>query len=171
MNCVKGAELKAFGNSEHPSSLWQLHVDPCVLLREAAKRLFTLLASELGVERLWSGARRTLTDTRWSMTSARLVQLLLVLMNPNLINDQALLERLGVQGSASLAMDFDCKYKEIVLMDEEDLVVERCKSTHAYCAHALQPATSMLELVGCHSTHELVDFMENKLPDMILVRN
>jgi hypothetical protein len=56
------------------------------------------------------------------MTSARLVQLLLVLMNPNLINDQALFKRLGVQGSASLAMDFDCMYEEILLMDEEDLV-------------------------------------------------
>jgi hypothetical protein len=119
---IKGAELKAFGNSEHPSSFWQLHVDPCVLLSEAAMRLFTLVALALGVERLWSGARRTLTDTRWSMTSARLVQLLLVLMNPNLINDQALFERLGVQGSAALAMDFDCMYEEILLMDEENLV-------------------------------------------------
>jgi hypothetical protein len=27
-----------------------------------------------------------------------------------------------VQGSASLAMDFDCMYEEILLMDEEDLV-------------------------------------------------
>jgi hypothetical protein len=43
-------------------------------------------------------------------------------MNPNLIHDQALFERLGVQGSASLAMDFDCMYEEILLMDEEDLV-------------------------------------------------
>jgi hypothetical protein len=45
-------------------------------------------------------------------------------MNPNLIHDQALFERLGVQGSASLAMDFDCMYKleEILLMDEEDFV-------------------------------------------------
>jgi hypothetical protein len=64
-----------------------------------------------------------LADTPQSMTSARLVQLLLVLMDPNLINDQALIERLGVQGSASLAMDFDCIYEEILLMDEEDLVV------------------------------------------------
>jgi hypothetical protein len=54
------------------------------------------------------------------MTSARLVQLLMVLMKPNLINDQALFERLGVQGSA-LAMDFDCMYEEVLLMDEEDL--------------------------------------------------
>jgi hypothetical protein len=44
------------------------------------------------------------------------------LMNPNLIHDQALFERLGVQGSASLAMDFDFMYEEILLMDEEDLV-------------------------------------------------
>jgi hypothetical protein len=119
---IKGAELKAFVNSEHPSFFWQLHVDPCLLLREAAMRLFTLVASALGVKRLWSGARRTLTDTRRSMTSARLAQLLLVVMNPNLINDQALFERLGVEGSASLAMDFDCMYEEILLMDEEDLV-------------------------------------------------
>jgi hypothetical protein len=119
---IKGAELKAFSNSEHPLSFWQLHVDPCVLLREAAKRLFTLVASALGVERRWSRARRPLTDTRRSMTSACLVQLLLVLMNPNLINDQALFERLGVQGSASLAMDFDCINEEIVLMDEDSLV-------------------------------------------------
>jgi hypothetical protein len=43
-------------------------------------------------------------------------------MNPNPIHDQALFERLGVQGSASLAMDFDCMHEEILLMDEEDLV-------------------------------------------------
>jgi hypothetical protein len=43
-------------------------------------------------------------------------------MSPNLIHDQALLVRLGVQGSASLAMDFDCMYEEILLVDEEDLV-------------------------------------------------
>jgi hypothetical protein len=61
-------------------------------------------------------------DTRQSMTSACLVQLLLVLMNPNLITHQALFEQLGVQGSASLAMDFDCMHEEILLMDEEDLV-------------------------------------------------
>jgi hypothetical protein len=40
-------------------------------------------------------------------------------MNPNLIHDQALFERLFVQGSASLAMDFDCMYEEILLMDED----------------------------------------------------
>jgi hypothetical protein len=119
---IKGAELKAFSNSEHPSSFWQLHVDPCVLLREAAKRLFTLVASALGVERRWSRACRPLTDTHRSMTSPCLVQPLLVLMNSNLINDQALFERLGMQGSASLAMDFDRIYEEILLMDEEDLV-------------------------------------------------
>jgi hypothetical protein len=56
------------------------------------------------------------------MASARLVQLLMVLMNPNLINGQALFERLGVQGSASLAKDFDCMYEEILLINEEDLV-------------------------------------------------
>jgi hypothetical protein len=43
-------------------------------------------------------------------------------MIPNVIHGQALFERLGVQGSASLAMDFDCMYEEILLMDEEDLV-------------------------------------------------
>jgi hypothetical protein len=73
----------------------------------------------LGVERLWSGARRTLSDTIPLMTLARLIQLLLVLMNLNLINDQALFERLGVQGSA---MDFDCMYEEILPVDEEPVL-------------------------------------------------
>jgi hypothetical protein len=56
-------------------------------------RLFTLQASALDVERLWSGARRTLTDTRQSITSTRLVKLLLFMMNGSLLND-AMLEQL-----------------------------------------------------------------------------
>jgi hypothetical protein len=60
------------------------------------------------------------------MTSVRLIQLLLVLMNPNLINDQALFERLGVQGSASLP-HFDDMYEEILLLDDEDLVAAQEK--------------------------------------------
>jgi hypothetical protein len=61
-----------------------------VLLREAAMRLFALVASALGMEWLWAGAHKALTDTRRSMISANLIQQLLVLMSPNLINDQAL---------------------------------------------------------------------------------
>jgi hypothetical protein len=96
---IKGAELKALCNSKHPSSFWQLHVDPCVLLHASVLRLLALVASAPGVERLWSGARRTLTDTCRPMTSAQLIQLLQESMNPTLINDQALFERLGVHGS------------------------------------------------------------------------
>jgi hypothetical protein len=51
------------------------------------------------------------------MTSARLIKLF-----PNLINDQAVFEGLGVQGSASLPNDFDDMYEEILLVDEENLV-------------------------------------------------
>jgi hypothetical protein len=34
---IKGAELQAFGSLEHPSSFWQLHVVPCVLLQWATR--------------------------------------------------------------------------------------------------------------------------------------
>jgi hypothetical protein len=117
---IKASDLSAVGNAEQPSTFWQLACNPDVVLREAAMRLFTLLA--LGVERLWSGARRTLTDTRRSMSSARLVELLLVKMNAALLNDDFLLERLGVHGSAVQAVEFDDLYEEGLLMDEEDLV-------------------------------------------------
>jgi hypothetical protein len=96
-----------------------------MVLRDAAMRLFALLASALGVETLWSGARSTLTDTRRSMSSKRLVELLVVKMhhmNASLLNDDAVLERLGVHGSAVQALDFDDLYEEVLLMDEEDLV-------------------------------------------------
>jgi hypothetical protein len=119
---IKTSELAAVGDAEHPSMFWQLACNPDVVLRDAAMRLFTLLASALGVERLWSGARSTLTDTRPSMSSTRLVELLLVKMNAGVLNDDAMLERLGVHGSAVQALDFDDLYEEVVLMDEEDLV-------------------------------------------------
>jgi hypothetical protein len=73
-----------------------------VVVRDAAMRLFTLWPSALGVERLWSGARRTLTDTRESMSFSRLVELLLVKLDAGLLNDNALMERLGLHGSAVL---------------------------------------------------------------------
>jgi hypothetical protein len=68
---IKASDLSAIGDAEQPSTFWQLACNPDVVLREAAMHLFTLLASALEVERLWSGARRTLTDTRRSMSSAR----------------------------------------------------------------------------------------------------
>jgi hypothetical protein len=119
---IKTSELSAVGDAEHPSTFWQLACNPEVVLRAAAMRLFTLLALALGVERLWSGARSTLTDTRRSMSSTRLVELLPLKMNAGLLNDDAMLERLGVHGSAVQALDFDDLYEEILLMDEEDLV-------------------------------------------------
>jgi hypothetical protein len=119
---IKTSELAAVGDAEHPSTFWQLACHPDVVLRDAAMRLFTLLASALGVERLWSGARSTLTDTRRSMSSTRLVELLLVKMNAGVLNDDAMLECLGVHGSVVQALDFDDLYEEVLLMDEEDLV-------------------------------------------------
>jgi hypothetical protein len=83
---------------------------------------FALLAWELEVERLWSGARRTLTDTSRSMSFAHLVEQLLVKMNAGFLNDDALMEHLGVHGSAVQALDFDDLYEEVLFMDEEDLV-------------------------------------------------
>jgi hypothetical protein len=52
------------------------------------------------------------------MTSAHVMQLLLVLMSPNIINHPGLFERLGVQGNLSLAMHLDSMHEEILLMDE-----------------------------------------------------
>jgi hypothetical protein len=56
------------------------------------------------------------------MASARLVELLLVMMITGLHVDDAMLECLGVRGSAVQALDFDGMYEEILLMDEVDLV-------------------------------------------------
>jgi hypothetical protein len=55
------------------------------------------------------------------MSSTRLIELLLVMMNAGLLHDDAMLERLGVRGSGVQALDFDV-YEEILLMDEEALV-------------------------------------------------
>jgi hypothetical protein len=59
---IKASDLSAVGDAEQPSTFWQLACNPDVVLREAAMRLFTLSASALGVQRLWSEARRTLTQ-------------------------------------------------------------------------------------------------------------
>jgi hypothetical protein len=54
---------------------------------------------------------------------SHLFQLLLMLMNPDQMNCQALFERLGVQGRALLLIDFDDMCEGVLLMDEGDLVV------------------------------------------------
>jgi hypothetical protein len=95
--------------------------NPDVVLRGAAMRLFTLVASGFGVESMWSGARRTLTDTREAMTSTRLVELLLMMINARLLNDDAMLEHLGVRGSVVQALNYDDMYEELLLKDEDDL--------------------------------------------------
>jgi hypothetical protein len=87
---IKGAEPQALGNSEHPASLWQLHVDPCVLLREAAMQLFALIASVLGVESSGQEHDPAVAGVDEPQSDV-----------------QALLERHGVQVSASLPIDLD----------------------------------------------------------------
>jgi hypothetical protein len=119
---IKASDLSAMCDAKHPSTFWQLSCSPNVLLQDAAMRFFTLLASALGVERLWSGARRTLKDIRRSMASTWLVELLLVMMNGSLLNDAMLEQSLVVRGSALQALEFDDMYSELLLMDEEDLV-------------------------------------------------
>jgi hypothetical protein len=66
--------------------------------------------------------RSTLTDTRRSMSFTRQVELLLVKMNAGVLNDDAMLERLGVHGSAVQALDFDDLYEEVLLMDKKEFV-------------------------------------------------
>jgi hypothetical protein len=117
---IKASDLSSMGHAEHTLTFWQLVCNPDVLLRDVAMRLFTFLASALGVERR-SGARRTWKDTRRAMASTQLVQLLLVMMNGSLLN-YAMLEQLGVCGSALQALEFDDMYEELLFMDEEDLV-------------------------------------------------
>jgi hypothetical protein len=53
------------------------------------------------------------------MSSTRLIELLLVMMNTGLLHADAMLERLGERGSGVQALNL---YEEILLMDEEALV-------------------------------------------------
>jgi hypothetical protein len=89
--------LSAHTDEDSPLAFWQITCPRKLLLRIPASRVLSGKAAALGVERLWSAARLTLTDNRRSMLSARLMQLLQVKLNVNLLNDSALLETLGAQ--------------------------------------------------------------------------
>lgn len=72
--------LSKHGDSESPLAFYQLTC-PKGLLRTFALRIHAVKAAALGVERLWSYARSTLTPQRRSMHTHRLMQLMHVKMN------------------------------------------------------------------------------------------
>ena len=80
--------LANHGEDDSPLTFWQVSCPAACLLRKAAA---------LGVERLWSAARVTLTNNRRSMLTSRLMQLLKCKLNVRLLDDTVFLDSLCVK--------------------------------------------------------------------------
>lgn len=105
---IEEESLAKHDDGDSPVDFWQLTCPQTVDLRLVALRLLAAKPTSLGVERLWSAARLTLTDNRRSMRSERLMQLLCVKMNMHMLGDGGLLEALGIDPNSS-----QCTFKSI----------------------------------------------------------
>jgi hypothetical protein len=91
-------ELRAqHGDDASPVAFWQLSCPHTCWLHEPALRILCAKAAALGVERLWSAARITLTDNRNPINTARLMQLLHLKLNIGLLEDSAFLDSICVK--------------------------------------------------------------------------
>jgi hypothetical protein len=94
------------------------------LQREPALRILCAKAAALGVERLWSAARITLTDNRRSIKTARLMQLLQLKLNIGLLEDSALLDSMCVKLVEDNFCAFESIFEDVVSFDEEERAAE-----------------------------------------------
>jgi hypothetical protein len=115
--------LAQHGDDDSPVAFWQLSCPHTCLLREPALRILCAKAAALGVERLWSAARITLTDNRRLIKTARLMQLLQLKLNMGLLEDSAFLDSMCVK----LVEDnfaFESIFEDVVSFDEEERAAE-----------------------------------------------
>jgi hypothetical protein len=118
---ISDAHMEEVNKNDSPIDFWQFTCPSTLPLREAALRLFSCVASAVGVERLWSGCRLALTDTRRSLHSNRLMQLIKCKTNMSLLDDKSLLDRLGV--TAVLSNDaFVSVFDDAAAVDEEEFL-------------------------------------------------
>jgi hypothetical protein len=74
-------ELAKHGCDDSPLTFWQVSCPNSCLLRKAALRILSGKATALGVQRLWSVVRITLTINRLSILPSRQMQLLKCKLN------------------------------------------------------------------------------------------
>ena len=113
--------LRQHDDGDTPLAFWQLTCPASCLLRTVALRVLSGKAAALGVERLWSYARVVLTDNRRSMLTSRLMQLLQVKMNGNLLEG----ERLSTCAKQVAAMlddgaSFESIFDDLAQFEEEE---------------------------------------------------
>jgi hypothetical protein len=100
--------LAKHGDDDSPLTFWLVSCPKSSLLRNAALHIKSGKAAALGVERLWSAARITLTDNRRSMLTSRLMQLLKCKLNVGLLEVSVLLDKLCVK-----LLENDLKFQSI----------------------------------------------------------
>jgi hypothetical protein len=108
---------KAVSDSEHPCEFWQLRATLEIYIRAVALRVECQEAAAFGVERLWSGALKILTNNRRLMKSAICLQWLRVRLNLHLICDEKVL----IVKLCTLEKAFDDEHDELMRMEDEDL--------------------------------------------------
>jgi hypothetical protein len=112
-------------DSDSPLAFWQLTCSTKCLLRQAALRCLTGKAAAIGVERLFSFARCTLTDNRQSINTPRLMQLLQMKMNGHFLEGG----RMSDCADEFMRMveeeaGFNSIYEDIAQMEETDLALD-----------------------------------------------
>jgi hypothetical protein len=114
-----------------PAAFWQTGVNLArikaltLMLREVALRILLGKASALGVERLWSAARCIFTDNRRSLLTQRLLQLLMLKLNIDLLGDDPFLESLDIKKIMANDSDFASIFQELVEAEVQEEWVAR----------------------------------------------
>lgn len=143
---IPRAALNEVQASDAPIAFWQLEVPPTSPLRQVALRIFTLKAAASGVERLWSGARQAWSPNRRAMSSARLMQLLHVKQNLDLLEGSEYLETLGVPARALRnPVVFDSIFEELEAEENIDMLSRLSAPKAVVDTSADVPANDVLD--------------------------
>jgi hypothetical protein len=118
--------LAKHGDDDSPLTFWQVSCPNSCLLRKAALRILSGKAAALGVERLWSAARITLTDIRRSMLTSRLMQLLKCKLNVGLLEDRVFLDKLCVKLLED-DLAFQSIFDDLLQFEEEEQIEEHAR--------------------------------------------
>jgi hypothetical protein len=118
--------LAKHGDDDGPLTFWQVSCPDSCLLRKAVLRILSGKATALGVERLWSAARITLTDNRRSMLMSRLMQPLKCKLNVGLLEDSVFLDKLCVKLLED-GLEFQSIFNDLLQFEEQEQIEEQAR--------------------------------------------
>jgi hypothetical protein len=108
---------KLHGGDDSPLTFWKVSCPNSCLLRKAALRILSGKAAALGVERLWSAARITLTVNRCSILTSCLMQLLKCTLKLGLLEDSVFYDKLCMKLLED-DLEFQSTFDELLQFEE-----------------------------------------------------